>query len=251
MPGLLPVLPGGVSGQPDEGVIKAAAPCLQLGHLDSHRRERTDQRCGQIPRAGDRHIAVLSLHHPHAVDGVQRLVVHGLRGGKAHPVPACLGGDRFRGVQRPQAPPVDERHAVAQGFGLIHEVGDEDHGDATLPHALDERPGLPPGLGIEPGGQLVQDGDLGVPHQRERDGQPLFLAAGQVLERGTLDVRDPQGLEHLPRVQRIRVEGGNQLQGLARLQPGRQRALLELDAHELFDLVPVALRGQPVHADGS
>ena len=40
---------------------------------------------------------------------------------KAQSVPRRLGGDRCRGVQNCKASPVDQRQAVTQGFGLIHE----------------------------------------------------------------------------------------------------------------------------------
>ena len=43
----------------------------------------------------------------------------------------------------------------------------------------DHVPQVAPGLGVEAGGRLVQEDDLGVVHQGERDRQPLLLAAGQ------------------------------------------------------------------------
>ena len=70
----------------------------------------------------------------------------------------------------------DERQAVGQPFGLLHEVGHQNDGDAALFEALDQAPGLAPGVRVEPGRQLVEDGDLGPPQEGHRDRQPLPLA---------------------------------------------------------------------------
>jgi hypothetical protein len=46
--------------------------------------------------------------------------------------------------------------------------------------ALDQRPGVAPGLRVEAGGQLVEHGHLRAPGQRQRDRERLLLAAGQL-----------------------------------------------------------------------
>ena len=87
---------------------------------------------------------------------------------------------------------VDEREAITQVLCLIHEVRHQDHRHATVSHAFDEAPGFTPCLRIKPRGQLVEDGEPGVAHQSQRDGQPLFLAAGKAFERGGIDLLDAQ-----------------------------------------------------------
>ena len=72
--------------------------------------------------------------------------------------------------------------AVAEPLGLVHEVGDQQDGDAGGAHAFDQPPRFAAGVRVEPGGQLVEDGQLGVAHQRERDRHALLLAAGQLPE---------------------------------------------------------------------
>ena len=78
-----------------------------------------------------------------------------------------------------QASLVDERHPVAEPFGLFHEVGDQDDRHAAGPHPLDQPPGIPAGLGVQAGGHLVQDGEPGPADQRQHDRQPMPLPAGQ------------------------------------------------------------------------
>jgi len=74
---------------------------------------------------------------------------------------------------------VQDRQPVAQGLGLVHVVGGEDH---RAPFALDPPHHVPqaaPGLGVQPGGGLVQEHQLRIVHQGQGQGQPLLLAAGQ------------------------------------------------------------------------
>ena len=56
-------------------------------------------------------------------------------------------------------------------------MGDQEDGDAALADALDQVPGVAASLRVEPGRELVEDGDLGVADERERDREPLLLAA--------------------------------------------------------------------------
>ena len=80
-------------------------------------------------------------------------------------------------------PGVDDGEPVGEALGLFHEVGDEDDGHAAVADALDQVPGVAPGLRVEAGRQLVEDRDPRVPDERERDRQPLLLTARQLAER--------------------------------------------------------------------
>ena len=55
---------------------------------------------------------------------------------------------------------VQQRDAVAEVLGLLHEVGDEDHGQALVADALDQLPGLATRLRVEARRQLVEDRQL-------------------------------------------------------------------------------------------
>jgi len=54
-------------------------------------------------------------------------------------------GQPCRRVERDDPPAVDERDPVAEALGLVHEVGDQQDRDPSLPDDLDEVPGVAPG----------------------------------------------------------------------------------------------------------
>ena len=56
----------------------------------------------------------------------------------------------------------DHRHRVGQGLGLVHVVGGEHHGAALGAQAPHQVPRLAAGRGVEPGGGLVEEDQLGV-----------------------------------------------------------------------------------------
>src|SRR6202035_3644519 len=111
----------------------------------------------------------------------QRLLVDRLRRDEADPAPPCPRRDRFRCIEGHDGPMVDQREAITQSLCLVHEVSHQDHRHATVFHTFDEAPDLTPGFRIKPGGQLIEDRELGVTHQSKGDRYPLFLAAGKVL----------------------------------------------------------------------
>ena len=64
---------------------------------------------------------------------------------------------------------VDQRHAVTQSLGLLHEVGHEHDRHAAGAYPLDQPPRVAAGLRVKAGGELVEHGDLGPADQREHD----------------------------------------------------------------------------------
>ena len=64
---------------------------------------------------------------------------------------------------------MQQRDAVAEVLGLLHEVGDEDHRHTLVADAVDQLPGLATRLRVKAGGQLVEDRELRTADQRERD----------------------------------------------------------------------------------
>ena len=96
-------------------------------------------------------------------------------------------------VERDHPAVADHRDPIGEAFGLLHQVGDEDDGDAAVADRLDEVPGVATRLRVEAGGQLVEDRDPRLADERERDREPLLLAAGQVAVGGVALVREARG----------------------------------------------------------
>jgi len=161
------------------------------------------------------------------------------------------GGEPFRGVDRHHPAGVQHRHPVAEPADLLHVVADQHDRDATGPDLLDQPPGVAPGVGVEAGAELVQDGDLGVADQGERDREALALAPGELVEAGVALAGQAELLQQPVGVGRVAVEGGEQLKGLAHPDPVVEVALLELDPDPLAQLGPVPPEVEPEHADGA
>ena len=112
------------------------------------------------------------------------------------------------------------------------------------------RPGVAPGGGVQPRRQLVEHRDLRVADERQRDREPLALAAGELGERAVLQPVEPQRGRQLARVGRRAVEGREQVERLADAQPVGQLGLLELRAEELAQRGGVRRGVVPEDADG-
>ena len=87
------------------------------------------------------------------------------------------GDDAGRRVDRDDPALAEHGDPIGEVLGLLHEVGHEQDGHAAVADRLDDAPRLPAGVRVEAGRELVEDRDLGLPHERERDGQPLLLTA--------------------------------------------------------------------------
>jgi hypothetical protein len=142
---------------------------------------------------------------------------------------------------------VDQRHPVTEPLGLLHEMADEHDRDPSVPGALDQLPGVAPGLRVKARGQLVEHRDPRAADQRQRDRQPLLLAAGQLPERRVALAGEPERLQQRPPVGGRPVEGAVQVEGLGHPQLGRQLALLELRPEQLRQLCAIPQRVEPQH----
>ena len=99
----------------------------------------------------------------------QQPVIERGRGQEPHALPTLgLHGQAGRGIQRDDASVVDQRHAVAQPFGFLHEVGHQQDRHPAVAHALDELPGVAAGLRVKPGRHLVEHCDLRPAGRRPR-----------------------------------------------------------------------------------
>ena len=111
-----------------------------------------------------------------------------------------------------------------------------------LPEPADHVPGRAPGGGVEAGGGLVEEHQLRVAHQRERQVEPAPLAARQalgVLVGLVLEAHEGDGLGG---VARLGIGLGEVLHGLAHGRARVEAAALQHDPHALLQAA-VALLG--------
>ena len=99
-------------------------------------------------------------------------------------IAGLVGDEPGGGVDGDDAPGFHDRDAIAEDFGLFHVMGGQDDRFAALARALDEGPEGVAGLGVEAGGRLVEEEDLGVVDQGGGEGDALLLAAGEGAEEG-------------------------------------------------------------------
>src|SRR5665647_1721818 len=163
---------------------------------------------------------------------------------------AALRGDRADqsgdGVEGDDAAVVDDRDPVAEPLGLLHEVRGEHDGRAAVADLPDDVPDRQAGLRVQPGGQLVEEDELGVIDQRKGDEHALALAARELLDIGVALVLEPEAGEQGTPVGGGRVEGGEQVQRLGDRDVCGEGGGLELDAGALADLAGLPLG---VHAE--
>src|SRR5262249_57445704 len=95
-----------------------------------------------------------------------------------------------------------------QGRGLRQVVGGEQDGGAAVRKAGDEVPELAPCLRVEAGGRLVEEEQLRVPDDAQRDIHPAALPAGELLQLGARLLSQPDGLDTLAGAPRIGVLAG-------------------------------------------
>ena len=91
---------------------------------------------------------------------------------------------------------VHDRDAVAQGQGLLLVVGHEHERGAEAPvQRLHFRPHLLAQLAVEGGHRLVEEQHLRLQHHRAREGHPLALPAGELVDAAPLQPGQPHHLQ--------------------------------------------------------
>src|SRR3990170_4356491 len=161
---------------------------------------------------------------------------HELRAGLDRPAGAVAGLPTERGLDRGQNTPRPRRHdenPCAEIAGLLHAVGDEEHG---LPGGLPDLKQLFLEMlarqRIQGAEGLVHQEDPGIVDEDPGDGDALLHAARQLI--GGLGAKVPQphqaevGLRQLPPPRRRQPPHlGTELHVLLNGQPGEERRLLE------------------------
>jgi len=126
----------------------------------------------------------------------ERCEVDGAGGGENDCTFGAVAGDEGGGgVDVDDAAVLHDGYAIAEALGFFHEVGGEEYGFAAVADAADEAPDGVAGLGIEAGGELVEEDDFGVVDEGESDEEALLLAAGEIHEPGVALVGEAELVE--------------------------------------------------------
>src|SRR6266545_4264611 len=136
----------------------------------------------------------------------------------------------------------DDRHAVGQVLRLVHVVGGEQDRLAEVAQALHQLPRAAPGRGIEAGGRLVEEEQVGVADDAEGEVQAALLAAGQRPGPRRPLVAETDHVDHLGGVARVRVVAAEQRDDLLDAQLAVDAGGLEHDADPFAEGPLAALR---------
>ena len=143
----------------------------------------------------------------------------------------------------------DDARAVAELGRLVEVVRGEQDRRALGLQAADELPELAAGLGVEPGGGLVEEEQLGAADDAEGHVDPSPLAARELRHPGPRLRLEADRRDHLVDVARVGKEPGEVGQLLAHGVVARLRRRLQHDAEPGLP-VEVAVRGiDAEHAD--
>ncbi len=143
---------------------------------------------------------------------------------------------------------IDDGHAVAQLFRFFDVVRSNQDGALLPPQVGDQLVNLEARLRIEPCGRLVEEQQLRIVEKGQRQGEALFLAAGQrAVERVAL-LPQREALEQRVAIDGLGVEIAKQVDGFANLDFFRQVGRLQTDADAILELF--ALRAGVESQDG-
>ena len=168
-------------------------------------------------------------------------------GGELHQVGPLDAEQQAGGcVQGHDPAVVHDGDPVAQGLGLLYVVGREDDGLSVGVDQADELPQVAPGLGVQPGGGLVEDDHLGVVHEAGRHREPLLLPSGELLQGGLGPVGQAHRVQQLVRREAPGVERAEEGQDFVKGQVVEVGRGLELDPDAPLDLegVPAGVHPQ-------
>ena len=190
------------------------------------------------------------LHTDDARDFTQQFLVERVLDFKGNPVLRPQRIDQFLGcVQGDDLAVIDDGHPVAQALRLLHEMRRQEDGRALFADAPHLLPHGPPCLWVQAGGQLIQEGQVRVVDQRQRDKDPLLLPTGKLGEMGIPLVCQAHLLQQELPVDRAPVERGKQVQRFPDLDPIGQGGRLKLDPNPFPQPVSIPQRVKAQYLD--
>src|SRR5882757_3723822 len=234
---------GAVAGEGHERVVEGGLVHPQFAGNDVVAGQQRHHCLDHVFVSGDRDVTAVDVHLADLrqceqigfVDRPRRAELQpGLGGGVTGQPGRRVQGDHLAGI--------DDREPVTQPLRLLHEMGDQHDRHAGVTYALDQIPGIAPGLRIQARGELVEDRDLRATDQCQRDRQPLLLTAGQLAELGIALRIQPEPVDQLVPVRRPLVERGVKIQRLGDGNAALQHTLLQLNTESLLQLFPVQAR---------
>ena len=122
---------------------------------------------------------------------------------------------------------------------------------ATISYARHEGPDGATRLRIEPGGELVEEHDLWLVDERERDEEPLLLAARERHEPRVAFLAQPELIDEPIAVDRMTIERRPERHGLANFDALLQLRRLQLHADAFLQRVHIASGIESQHRDAA
>ena len=175
----------------------------------------------------------------------QRLLAANLDDGGPEGARAYVG----RRADRDDLAFVDDRDAVAEPLGLLDIVRGQQDGALLVAKGADERVDLVTRLRVETARRLIQEQELRIVDQREREREALLLPAGKPGIVLVAPVPKLEPFEQWPRVRRARVEGAEEGDRLANRDLVRQVRRLETDPDAVLEAVLLRLGIPSEHRD--
>src|SRR4051794_22988724 len=159
-----------------------------------------------------------------------------------HAVAGRAGAERGGRALGDEPPLLDDRHAIAQGLGLVEVVRRQEHRLAELLERAHDVPRRTARCRVEAGRRLVEEDQLRVAHERQGEVEAAQLPAA---ERPRVRIRllgEAGELEDLVHVARGGVEAGPMRDRLADGDVAVHAGALEHDPHPHAELVRALLR---------
>src|SRR5688572_28662632 len=170
-----------VAGQLEVRILERRQRGAEVGDPDAMLRRAADYMRHEVfARSADRELAAADGDLVDVRNRAEPVARAGIVGRHGHrPLGTMPRDQRLGSVDLDDAAVLDDRHAIAQPLGLLHQVRRQKHRLAARADAAHQVPAGTARLRIEPGGQLVEKDDVGIVDEGEDDEEALPLAAGQ------------------------------------------------------------------------
>ncbi len=177
-------------------IRRSSSRCMSIGARPRGRVAVANRACVPSHVEPSRRREPRKRRRDRAADGRPRARPTARRSTRAIELARRAGGD--------DAAAIDDRDAVAERFGLVEIVRRQQHRVAVVLHPRDLAVQLAARLRIETGGRLVEEDELGLVDEGQRQREPLPLAARQRVERRVGLVGEGEALEQRGRRRRCR-----------------------------------------------